>query len=113
MTSMGEDDDESRDDVPNVDQIIGSFLKETSLWPVLIVVLGSAGAFGAALLILVGVDRNPFAAVALLLIVGMTVDVVVRARRERLYRNLARLVGLIWSVAIVLTGVAIWSGIAF
>lgn len=111
---MGEDqDDESPDDVPGVEEIIGSFLKEASLWPVLVVVLGSAGAFGAALLILVGVDHNPFAAAALLLILGMTGDVMFRARRKGVYRNLAKLVGLVWLAAIGMTILAIWTGIAF
>jgi hypothetical protein len=106
-------DDEAPDDFPDFDQLIGSFMKEASLWPVLIVVLGSGGAFGAALLILVGVDHNPFAAAALLLLVGMTVDIGVRAYRQNLHRNLAKLVGLVWGASLALAAVAIWTGIAF
>jgi hypothetical protein len=79
----------------------------------LIVAIGSAGAFGAALLILTGIDRNPFAAAALLLILGMSVDVFLQARRKAVYRNLTRLVGLVWCAAIALAGLAIWTGIAF
>jgi hypothetical protein len=112
---MSEDDsnEENPDDFPNFDELIGSFMQETSLWPVLVVVMGSAGAFGAALLILTGVDHNPFAAAALLLIFGMSVDVFVQARRKAVYRNLVRLIGLIWCAAIALAGLAIWTGIAF
>jgi hypothetical protein len=112
---MGEDDrdDETQEDFPNVDELIGNFMQEASLWPLLVVVIASAGAFGAALLILTGIDRNPFAAGALLLIFGMSVDVFIQARRKAVYRNLARLVGLIWCAAIALTGLAIWTGIAF
>ena len=104
------DDD---DDFPGVDAIIGTFMSEASLWPVLIVALGSGGALGAAMLILAGVDRNPFAAGALLLVGGMTVDVGLRARREEHSRNIAKLVGFVWLSAFALAGVAIWTGIAF
>lgn len=112
---MSEDgsNEENPDDFPNFDELIGSFMQETSLWPVLVVVMGSAGAFGAALLILTGVDHNPFAAAALLLIFGMSVDVFVQARRKAVYRNLLRLIGLIWCASIALAGLAIWTGIAF
>jgi hypothetical protein len=106
-------DDETQEDFPSVDELIGSFMQEASLWPVLIVAIGSAGAFGAALFILTGIDRNPFAAAALLLILGMSVDVFLQARRKAVYRNLARLVGLVWCAAIALAGLAIWTGIAF
>lgn len=108
---MHEEDDP--EEPTDVDQVIGSFLSEVSLWPVLLVVLGSAGAFGGALLVLVGIDRNPFAALALVLLLGMTIDVAVRAVRHGLYRNLARLVGLVWMSSLAMAGLAIWTGIAY
>jgi hypothetical protein len=117
---MNEDDeDEDRnpepdeDEFPTVDDLIGTFLTETSLLPIVVVVLGSGGAFGAALLILTAVDRNPFAAGALVLLAGMTVDVCLRARKEARFRNIALLIGMVWASAVVLAGVAVWSGIAF
>jgi hypothetical protein len=107
------DDREPDDGFPDFDELIGTFMKETTLWPVLVVVLGSLGAFGGALIVLVGVDHNPFAAAALVLLLGMTIDVVVRARRRGVLRNLARLVGLVWAVAFAFAGLAVWSGIAY
>lgn len=107
------EDDEDPDGFPSVDQLIGGFMQETSLWPVLVVVIGSTGTLAAALLILVGIDHNPFAAVALLLVIGMSVDVAVQARRKDVYRNLAKLIGLIWCAALALAAVAIWTGIAY
>lgn len=104
--------DRNDDEFPGLDGLIGTFMGEPSLWPVLIVVLGSGGAFGAALLVLSFVDRNPFAAVALLLIGGMTLDLAVRSRRSPELRNLARLVGLLWLAAGGLAGLAIYTGIA-
>jgi hypothetical protein len=102
----------SDDGFPSADEFIESFMNETSLWPVLVVLIGSGGAFGAAMLILAGVDRNPFAAGALLLVLGMSVDVFVQARRKAIYRNIAKLVGLLWCAAIGLAGIVIWTGIA-
>lgn len=98
---------------PSTDQLLGTFMGEASLWPVLFVMLASGGAFTAALMILASVDRNPFAAVALVLILGMTVDVVFRARRHPNYRNGALFLLLLWGAGIAFAGLAIWSGIAF
>ncbi len=106
------DDEESPEDFPSVDGMIGSFLKEASLWPVLVVVIASGGAFGAAMLVLTFVDRNPFAAAALLLVFGMSVDVVYQARRHGRYHNGAKLIGLVWCMAIAFAGLALWTGIA-
>lgn len=108
---MGEDE-QNPDEFPDVDELIGSFLEDASLWPVLIAVIASAGAFGAAMLVLTAVDHNPFAAAALLLVFGMSVDVFVQAWRKAVYRNLARLIGLIWCSALAFTALAIWTGIA-
>lgn len=106
-------ENEDEDGFPSVDEIIGTFMTESSLWPVLIVMLGTAGAFGGAMFVLTGVDHNPFAAAALFLLLGMTVDIVFRSRRNVGLRNLARLIGLIWLVAAAFAGLAVWSGIAF
>ena len=109
----GEGGEGEDDGLPGFDQLVGTFMREPSLWPVLAVALGSGGAFAATLMILAGVDRNPFAAAALLLVLGMTIDVVVRARRRPTYRNGARLLGLIWLAGFLFSGLALWSGIAY
>ena len=110
-----EEEDERReddDDFPSLDEMIGTFFSEPALLPVVVVVLGSGGAFGAAILVLTAVDRNPFAAAALVLITGMTVDISLRARKEPAFRNLALLIGLVWAASVVLAGVAWFTGIA-
>ena len=106
------EDEESPEDFPGVDELIGSFMKEASLWPVLVVVIGSGGALGAAMLVLTFVDRNPFAAAAMLLVGGMSIDVVFQSRRHGRYRNGAKLVGLIWCMAIAFAVLGVWTGIA-
>jgi hypothetical protein len=100
------------EDFPSLDELIGTFLREPSLMPVAVVILGTGGAFGAALLILTGLDRNPFAAGALILIAGMTVDVSLRARKEPAFRNLALLIGLVWAASVALALLALATGIA-
>lgn len=105
--------DESEEGIPGFDELVGSFMEDASLWPVLLVAIASAGTFGAAMLILTVVDYNPFAAAALLLIFGMSVDIFIQARRKAVLRNVARLIGLIWSAAIALALLAVWTGIAF
>ena len=114
---MTDDEDEDRsdegDEFPTLDELIGTFFEETALLPVVVVVLGSGGAFGAALMILTAVDRNPFAAGALVLIAGMTVDISLRARKEARFRNLALLIGLVWGASVLLAGLAVWTGLAF
>lgn len=103
----------SDDELPNLDRLIGTFLREPSLWPVLVVVLGSGGAFTAAMLVLAFVDRNLFAAAALLLLLGMTLDVVFRARSRPSYRSGALLLALVWASGLAFAALAVWSGIAF
>ena len=103
-------DDE--DEFPTLDEMIGTFFSEPSLLPIVIVVLGSGGAFGAFAMILTVVDRNPFAAAALVLMAALTVDICLRARKESAFRNLALLIGLVWASSVVLAGVAVFTGIA-
>jgi hypothetical protein len=117
---MGDDEhlpeepqEESSDEFPSIDELLGSFMSETSLWPVLIVAIASGGAFGAAMLVLTGIDHNPFAAAALLLVLGMSIDVFIQARRKAIYRNIAKMIGLVWCAAIAFAALAIWTGIAF
>ena len=106
-------DEEQPEDFPGIDGLVGNFMQEASLWPVLVVIVGSAGALGAAILVLVGVDHNPFAAAALLLILGMTADILIRAWRRGENRHIARLIGLVWLAAIAFAALAVWTGIAF
>jgi len=92
--------------------VLGVLLHESTLWPLLIVIVLSLGALGAALVVLGLVDRNPFAGVALLLVLGMTADLFWRSRSRRGLRHLARGVGMIWLAAFALAGLAVWLGIA-
>lgn len=108
----GEDRDSSPEDLPSANEILGTLFQEASLWPLVTVLLGSTGAFGAALIVLATSDHNIFAAAALLLLSGMSVDVLVRARRRPETRNVAKLVALFWVTSIALALVAIMTGIA-
>ena len=105
--------DDEDDSFPTIDELIGTFFGEPSLLPIVIVVLLSGGAFGAAMLILTVLDRNPFASAALILITGMTVDICLQARKKQSFKNIARLIGLTWAASVALAILALWSGIAF
>lgn len=105
-------EDPSPEDLPSVNEIVGTLLSDRSLWPLVVVMLGSLGAFGAALLVLAIGDHNPFAIGALVLILGMTTDTLIRARRRLELRNLAKLIALFWGVSIGLALIAVTSGIA-
>jgi hypothetical protein len=100
------------EDLPSANELLGTLFEETSLWPLLVVMLTSLGAFGAALIVLTIIDRSPFAALALLLLLGMTTDTLIRARSRPPMRNLARLIVLFWIVSSGLAIVAITTGIA-
>ena len=110
MAERSPQDDEP-EDLPSANEIVGTLFKESTLWPLLIVFLGTGGAFGAAMLVLAVGDRNLFAAAALVLVAGMTVDVCVRARKSAGLRNLAKLLIGFWCSAVLLAGVAVYSGI--
>lgn len=104
--------DDEKPTNPSLDEFLGNFMQETSLWPMLFVAIASGGAFGTAMMVLTGIDRNPFAAMALWLILGITIDVFIQSRRKPSYRNAAKIIGSIWCASIALAGLAIWTGIA-
>ena len=105
-------DEEPPEDSPTDDDFVSGLLRDTSLWPLLIVAVTVAGTLGAAMLILVGIDHNPFAAAALLLVLGMSVDIFIQSRKKPNYRSIAKIIGVVWSAAIGLAALAIWTGIA-
>jgi len=97
---------------PGLEELLGVLLHESTLWPLLIVIVLSFGSLGAGLIVLSVVDRNLFAAGALILMLGMTLDLLWRSRRRTGLRPLARGVALLWLAALALAGLAVWLGIA-
>jgi pimeloyl-ACP methyl ester carboxylesterase len=104
-------DDSGPEDLPDVNELLDTLFTDRSLWPLLTVFGISLGALGAAALVLALGDRNVFAAGALLLLAGMTIDVCLRARRRPSYRVLAKAILLLWTSATVLALIAVYSGI--
>jgi hypothetical protein len=66
-----------------VEELIAPFFTDSSLWPVLIVVMGGLATLGAAVLIGAIYYRNLLAAAALLGIAWIAFDVVKRHRRQQ------------------------------
>ncbi len=104
-------EDAGPEDSPRAKELLDTLFTDSALWPLLTVILISVGAIGAGVLVLSFGDRNVFAAAALLLLAGMTIDVSLRARREPSYRILAKVVLMLWASAIDLALVAVYTGI--
>ena len=64
-----------------VEELIAPFFTDSTLWPVLLVVMGGLATLGAAVLVGAIYYRNLLAAAALLGIAGIAFDVVKRHRR--------------------------------
>ena len=76
----GREPDDS-DERGGVDRHLAVILGESTLWPVLVAAFLIFATGGAALFLLALGDRNLFAVAALLVLVWMSVDVLVRRRR--------------------------------
>lgn len=96
---------ESRGYSPFVERWLLPFVVEPTLWPILLVLMGHAAAFGTALLLLGVRDHNPAALLALALLTGMSLQVL---RYERACRGrpaaFSGVVGATW----LLSGVLAW-----
>lgn len=66
---------------PTVEELIAPFFTDSTLWPVLLVVMGGLATLGAAVLVGAIYYRNLLAAAALLGIAWIAFDVVKRHRR--------------------------------
>ena len=101
-------EEEQRDDagVARVDSTLRIYLGDTSLWPVLFAGLATFTTFGTWLLWMVFEGRNPFGAAALLLLLGMSIDLWVRDLRGRRFGATSRVV-LAWWLACIAGTVAL------
>lgn len=64
-----------------IDRHLAVFVEEPTLWPVTLALVLAFTTAGAALMLLAVTDRNLFALAALLILLWMSVDVIVRRRR--------------------------------
>ena len=77
------------------------FFEDSTLWPVLAVAVLIFTTLGAALLLLGLLDRNLFALAALIVLVWMSIDVMLRRRRAHGRVGLIGvLLGLFWGLSI-------------
>jgi hypothetical protein len=95
-----------------VDRYFLPFVREPTLWPVLIVVIGHAAAFITPV-ILIGVrDRGVFALAALLAVAGLSLSVVRFELRERGgIGGLTAVLAAVWITSAALAWVADATGI--
>lgn len=89
-----------RDEEPlgrRVEARLGELLRESTLWPVWLVMVGHAAAFGAVVLLLGARDRNPAALAALaLLVLGSLARGAARLREGRGPGPVEGLIAAVW-----------------
>ena len=90
--------DETEGDPDAIELWLRPFVTDSTLWPVLFVAVGAFVSMGVGLISLVWTDRNPFAAVALLAVVLLSIDVAWRQRGEGGSRLLVGLLGALWGL---------------
>lgn len=91
-----------------IDLWLMPFFRDSSLWPVLAVIVLCLTTVGAGVLLTAWLSRNPFALAALLLLALMSGDIAIRAHRRGKSRVLLWCVIGFWlgSVAMAVVGIA-------
>ena len=91
---------EDPEDGGGLERHLRTYVEDSTLWPVLIVLVVSLAVLGAALLLLAWEAGNPFAILALVLLAATSVEGVVRSvRRRRRLGTGSVLVLLLWGLA--------------
>ena len=94
--------------VDRVDAALRIYLGDSSLWPVLIAAVTTFVTLGTWLVWMVLAGRNPFGALALLVMLGMSADLWIRDLRARRFGATSRLV-LVWWTLCVGIAAFIWA----
>ena len=77
------------------------FVRDSTLWPVTFAAVAIFVVLGASGLLLVFVERNLFAAIALLVAFWISVDVAIRERRRRGFGPASGIVAGFWSLSTI------------
>ena len=110
MAKRDESTPPANDDPRGAELWLAPFFRDSTLWPVLIVAAAIFVVLGAAGLLLAFVDRNPFALAAVLLLLWISVDALVRDRRRGRSRLLLGCVAGFWLLSIAAAAGARWAG---
>lgn len=86
--------------VARVDATLRIYLVDSTLWPVLFAGIATFVTLGTWLVWMVAAGRNPFGALALLLLLGMSADLWIRDLRQRRFGATSRLVLAWWALCI-------------
>ena len=97
-------DIEGEVETSRVDAALGIYLSDSSLWPVLFAGVMAFVALGSWLMWLAVAGRNPFGGLALVLLLGMTLDLWIRDLRGRRFGATSRLIATWWG----LCGIGTW-----
>ena len=106
-----DDNHENETEPGGIDQWILPFVQDSSLWPVSAVIVLCLSTLGAAVLLAAWIARNLFAIAALVVMIGISGDVAVRARRGEQNPILAWGLLVLWLGSAAAAVIGIVSGI--
>jgi hypothetical protein len=98
-------------DERSIDRWIAPFFHDSTLYPMVIVAAAIGVTLGSTLVLLAAADRNPFAAAALLLLLGMSADAVYHDFRRGRLGLASRAIAVLWALSVLGAGAVAWWGI--
>jgi hypothetical protein len=90
---------------PRLEEWLAPYLEDSTLWPMVLVAFAIFTTLGAALVVLVLDDRNPFALAAAAILIMATLNALIAMFRSRRIGPLGWL-ALAWWLASIATGLA-------
>lgn len=87
------------------------YLRDPSLWPVMLVSLAIFVTLGATILLVALRSRNRFVLLGLIALIGITIDAVVREIRARGPGPTCALAAVLWGLSALAAAAAVASGI--
>jgi hypothetical protein len=110
MTGPQPTPDPDRDAPKGVDLWLAPFFRDSSLWPVLAVAIMIFVLFGAWGLLLAAVEGNLFALCAMVIVFWMSVDIVIRNRRNGGAKLIVGCIVGFWALSIAAATSAHYAG---
>ena len=107
-------DPPAKSDAPEdraLDRWLSPYFTDSTLFPVVLVAAAVGVTLGSTLLLLAVVERNFFAAAALFVLAGVSVDVVYRDLKRRRFGLLSRIVAGFWALSTLGAAAAIRWGV--
>jgi hypothetical protein len=108
--SEREPDAEPRPEPRTLADHLREYVRDSTLWPVLLVAAAIFVTLGAAVLVSAIGDRNPFALAALLLLLGVSLDASVRELRSTGFGTICGMLLAFWGLSAAAAGAVLAFG---